>query len=183
MKKPEALVPLKAAQKKPDDPMVAANITNAVDRLTFLKEHEGVKGKAKAVLEGIWIIAGSSPNQKDRLERAMKCINSADAETRRQVYAKALKSPSQFIRNSAMFAAIKNGDTIQVSEADQTYYEGIRAILARTKRLRSQQPRKKKAASDAGGLSQAVKGTQKTKAICIGLTGNSGSNQRTRKRP
>lgn len=133
MKKPEALVPLKAAQKKPDDPMVAANITNAVDRLTFLKEHEGVKGKAKAVVEGIWIIAGSSPNQKDRLERAMKCVNSADAETRRQVYAKALKSPSQFIRNSAMFAAIKNGDTIQVSEADQTYYEGIRAILGADK--------------------------------------------------
>jgi HEAT repeat protein len=133
MKMPEAIVPLEAAQKKSDDPMVAVNITNAVHRLAFLKKHEGVKGKAKGVVEGIWIIAGSTPNQRDRLEHAMKCINSADAETRRQVYAKALKSPSQYIRNSAMFAAIKNGDPIQVSEADQTYYESIRAILGADK--------------------------------------------------
>jgi hypothetical protein len=133
MKMPEAIVPLKAARKKYDDPMVVANIANAVDRLTFLKEHEGVKGKDKRVVEGIWIIAGSTPNQKERLEHAMKCINSADAKTRRRVYAKALKSPSQFIRNSAMFAAMKNGDTIQVSEADRTYYERIRAILGADK--------------------------------------------------
>ena len=133
MKRTEALVPLKEARENSDDAVITANITSAVERLTFLKEQEGVEGKAKAVVEGIWIIAGSTPNQADRLERAMKRINSANAETRQQVYAKALESPSQAIRNSAMFAAIKNGETLEVSEEDRTSYEAIRGILGADK--------------------------------------------------
>jgi len=135
MKKPEALVPLKAALEKSTDTMVSGNITNAAARLTFLKEHEGAEGKARAVVEGIWIIAGSTPYQEDRIERAMKSINSADELTRRQVYIKALRSPSQFIRNSVMFAAIKNGETVEVSESDQIHYKNIRAILGAGKAL------------------------------------------------
>lgn len=127
----DALVPLKAAKDKPDDPLVSGNIDNAVDRLTFLKENEAEEGKAKAVVEGIWIIAGTAPQQEERIERAMKCINSADEATRMQVYAKALESPSQFIRNSVMFAAIKNGETITVDEKDQQYFEIIRNLVGK----------------------------------------------------
>ncbi|HPO15459.1 MAG TPA: HEAT repeat domain-containing protein, partial [Candidatus Hydrogenedentes bacterium] len=125
----DALVPLKAAKEKSVDPLVSGNIDNAVDRLTFLIENEAAEAKAKAVVEGIWIIAGTAPQQKERIERAMKCINSADEATRKQVYANAIESPSQFVRNSVMFAALKNGETITVDEKDQKYFEIIRNIV------------------------------------------------------
>ena len=95
--------PLRAAASDPD-PNVAANANNALDRIAFLTANKTATGDAAKVVRGIFLIAGSTPSQAERLQHARNLIQSASAGVRETILTQAAKSDSQAIRNSVVFA-------------------------------------------------------------------------------
>jgi len=95
--------PLRAAASDPD-PNVAANANNALDRIAFLTANKTATGDAAKVVRGIFLIAGSTPSQAERLQHARNLIESANAGVRETILTQAAKSDSQAIRNSVVFA-------------------------------------------------------------------------------
>ncbi|HOZ49400.1 MAG TPA: HEAT repeat domain-containing protein [Candidatus Hydrogenedentes bacterium] len=112
----KALDPLQAALQDPDD-NVKNNARNAVDRLTFLKDHAQATGDAKQVVRGIWLIAGTVPWDNDRLDRAVALIRGANPEARKAILAEAASSSSEAIKNSARYALEKATDPAEDEEA------------------------------------------------------------------
>jgi beta-lactamase regulating signal transducer with metallopeptidase domain/HEAT repeat protein len=106
---PKALEPLQAASKDPDS-NVASNAQNAIDRLTFLRDHADATGGAKQVVRGIWLVAGSTPWDEERLGRALAMIRSADPAVRKALLDEAAASPSEAIRNSVTYISGKIGN-------------------------------------------------------------------------
>ena len=72
-----------------EEHMIRENAQDAVERLQWMKEFEGATGDRAKVAKGIWIIAGSTENQEERISRAMDLIAAADPVTRSEVLRKA----------------------------------------------------------------------------------------------
>ncbi|MBI5091111.1 MAG: HEAT repeat domain-containing protein [Candidatus Hydrogenedentes bacterium] len=107
---PKALEPLQTVSKDPDT-NVARNAENAIDRLTFLRNHAGATGDAKQVVRGIWLVAGSTPWDETRLGRAVDSVRSAAPDVRKALLDEAASNPSTAIKNSASYVMQKLADT------------------------------------------------------------------------
>ncbi len=86
------------------DPSVKANALNATERLTFLKENSSISGDEKHLIDGIWLISGSTLQQTERLERAMKMIAKCPEPQRGELLKKLEASKLAAIRNSTLYA-------------------------------------------------------------------------------
>jgi HEAT repeat protein len=99
---PKALDSLQGI-KKDSDPSVSRNAENAIDRLTFLRDHAGATDDAKRVVRAVWMVAGSTAGDETKLGRAAELARSATPEARAAVLDDASKSHSTAIRNSAEY--------------------------------------------------------------------------------
>jgi uncharacterized protein (TIGR03067 family) len=88
-----------------ENALVKANAQNGIERLTFLREHADAKGDAATVVRGIFLISGSAILQKERIDRAVGMIRSAQEPTRSETLDQLQQSSSQAIRNSASLAS------------------------------------------------------------------------------
>jgi uncharacterized protein (TIGR03067 family) len=87
-----------------ENALVKANAQNGIERVTFLREHADAKGDAIKVVRGIFVISGSGIFQKERIDRAVAMIRSAQEPTRSEMLDQLKHSSSQAIRNSASLA-------------------------------------------------------------------------------
>ncbi len=99
----QAVAALEAARKDRDS-LVASNADNALQRLAFLHENEAATGEARHVIQGIWIISGSTINQDARLDRAVEEIRMCSRPLRERMLQDLKDSKVEAIRNSAMVA-------------------------------------------------------------------------------
>ena len=99
----KALEPLESIRQDKDF-NVAANATNAIERLNYLKENTDATGDAQKVVRGIWIISGSVPWDTERLQRAVSMIQSCEAGLQKTILDKAAESTSVAIKNSVAYA-------------------------------------------------------------------------------
>lgn len=95
-----ALEPLEEIRKDSNSG-VSRNAGNAIERLTFLRDHAGAKGDAGEVVRAIWTIAGSQAFDETRIGRAMDVVRGAAPEVRSALLDEASRSSSEAIRNSA----------------------------------------------------------------------------------
>ncbi len=72
-----------------EENQVRENAQNAVARLKWRKEFESVTGDPAKAARGVWIIAGSTENQAERIGRAMELIRATDPVSRAAVLRKA----------------------------------------------------------------------------------------------
>ena len=57
-----------------ENALVKANSQNAIDRLTFLRDHADASGDEAKIVRGVWLISGSVMFQKQRIDRAVAMI-------------------------------------------------------------------------------------------------------------
>jgi HEAT repeat protein len=100
----KGLEDLKAALTD-ENPLVKANAQNAIDRLTFLRDHANASGDVAKIVRGVWLISGSVMFQEQRIDRAVAMIRSANEPTRSEMLEKLKKGNSQAIRHSASLAS------------------------------------------------------------------------------
>jgi beta-lactamase regulating signal transducer with metallopeptidase domain/HEAT repeat protein len=97
---PRAIEPLEAV-KEDADPNVARNAGNAIDRLTFLRDHADAEGDAKLVVRAIWFVAASPEWDQSRLKRSLDLMRGVPHEVGTPILAEASTSSSKAIREGA----------------------------------------------------------------------------------
>jgi len=111
------------------DVLVKQNVKNSIARLEFLKEHENIPDGQENAIKGLWLIAGSTPTQKERLDQAVELIGSVAEPDRKRILEEAAAGDDPFVRNSALFYCAMTGEEITVPEDAIAAFEGIKALV------------------------------------------------------
>ncbi len=92
---------------------IVDNAQNALQRLQFLREYRNVDPQTRKVVDGIWLIAGSTENHEVRINRALEAIRSVAEPLRVKLFYqfKQFKPEHEYyqnsIKNAVMLAEMK----------------------------------------------------------------------------
>jgi HEAT repeat protein len=84
--------------------LVKANAQNAIERLSFRLEFQGLTDPAMAVYEGVWLISGSNIAMETRIRRAVAMIRAVEEPIRRPILENLKSNKLASVRNSVVVA-------------------------------------------------------------------------------